>query len=276
MIIFFSITAATLVMIASMSGVLFTSRYIFGWINTRLTYLATFSAGVLSVLTFRLIEESFHESSSFFVAGFTIFCGFAALEIIHRVIPNEHHHHETTDHTHSSVDGRRVLLTDGVHNITDGFLIVSSFVADWRIGVGATVGILVHEVVQEISEFFVLRHAGYSNARALFFNFLSSSTILVGVAAAFFLTQSGNLLAVLIGISAGGFFSVVTRDLLPSAMHSAIRSGTWVQHGTLYILGCVLMMYISLIAPHAEDSDATHADERISTPSSVAHVRAAS
>jgi zinc and cadmium transporter len=254
MIVIFSLFAALSVMVASMAGVLFTSRYVSLWINARLTYLATFSAGVLSVLVFHLVEESLHGADTLLIAALPIVCGFLALEILHRLIPGDHHHHESTDHTHSDVDGRRVLLSDSVHNITDGFLIVSSFIADWRIGIGATIGILVHEVVQEVSEFFVLRHAGYSSARALVLNFLSSSTILIGVGLALFFARAEHLLSVLTGLAAGGFLSVVTRDLVPSAIRAARDGGTWMKHITAFIVGCAVMTTISLLAPHADET----------------------
>jgi zinc and cadmium transporter len=254
----FSLIAGCAVMAVSLSGIIFTSNKIGAWLKPRLTYLATFSAGVLAVLAYHLIEEALHEASSFAVVAASIVVGVVALEIIHGLVPDSHHHHGTTDHTHSAVDGRRVLISDGVHNITDGFLIVSSFLADWRIGIGATVGIMLHETVQEISEFFVLKHAGYTNREALTYNFMSSATILIGIGISLVFASSESLLSILAALAAGGFLSVVIRDLIPSAIESAQSDGRWVHHIVAIFIGAALMLSITILMPHEEHTVEAH------------------
>lgn len=255
MTILFSLIAAFAVMLVSLSGVIFTSWRLGTWMKSRLTYLATFSAGVLAVLAYHLIEEAFHEAASLPLVAASIVIGVVALEIVHGLIPNAHHHHGEPDHTHSAIDGRRVLISDTVHNITDGFLIVSAFVADWRIGVGATIGIMLHESVQEISEYFVLKHAGYSNKQALTYNFISSSSILIGIAIAFVLASSQTLLSVLAALAAGGFLSVVIRDLVPDAVQSARTHSKWIQHIVALAIGVALMFGLAAAIPHEEHGD---------------------
>ena len=253
MIALFSLFAGLAVMLVSLSGIIFTSNKIGSWMKPRLAYLATFSAGVLAVLVYHLIEEALHDASSFATVVASIVAGVVALEILHGLVPDTHHHHEATDHQHSAVDGRRLLISDGVHNVTDGFLIVSAFLADWRIGIGATLGIMLHESVQEISEFFVLKHAGYTNRQALTYNLLSSSTILIGIALALYFASSDAFLSVLAALAAGGFLSVVIRDLIPSAVQSARTSGHWVQHIVAILVGAVLMLALTIALPHEED-----------------------
>lgn len=259
MVILFSIIAGACVMLVSLSGIMFTSNRFGEWMKTRITYLATFSAGVLSVLAYHLITEAFEGATSLPIVAGCIVIGVVALELIHGLVPNTHHHHEETAHSHSHVDGRRVLLSDAIHNITDGFLIVSAFLADWRVGIGATVGIMLHELVQEISEFFVLKHAGYTNRQALTFNFISSSTIFVGIALSFVLISAEGTIAILAALAAGGFLSVVIRDLVPHAVESARTKGSWVQHGLALIVGASLMFALTLALPeHHNESEELH------------------
>ncbi len=265
----FSLIAGFAVMAVSLSGVVFTSHRLGAWLTPRLTYFATFSAGVLSVLAYHLIEESLHEASSFAVVAACIVIGIVALEIIHGLVPDSHHHHEATDHSHSEIDGRRVLISDGVHNITDGFLIVSSFLADWRIGVGATIGIMLHESVQEISEFFVLKHAGYTNRQALTYNFMSSSSIFIGIAIALLFASSQGLLSVLAALAAGGFLSVIVRDLIPNAVDSARTNGRWPQHIAALCIGAALMLTLAIAIPHEEEESHTQTREHSSLTHSI-------
>jgi len=248
-----SLSAAVAVMTVSLAGVIFASKALDNWMSSRLPYLATFSAGVLSILAYHLIEETLYESTSEALAAGSILAGVIVMEIIHHVLPEEHHHHEVpADHAHSPMDGRKVLISDAVHNVTDGFIIVPAFFVDWTIGLAATLGILLHELVQEISEFFVLKEAGYTTKKALILNFAASSTILIGVVLALVLVSFEATLALLAGFAAGGFLSVVVRDLLPHAFHSIRSGGQWLPHITAAILGAVLMFSVITLVPHEE------------------------
>ena len=179
--------------------------------------------------------------------------GIVIIELVHHLLPHQHHHHETHhDHAHTPVDGRRVLLSDAIHNITDGIILVPAFIVDWKIGVAATLGIFLHELVQEISEFFILKEAGYSNIKALKLNFAASSTILIGVAIALVFASFDTFVSILAGVAAGGFISVVVRDLLPHAIESAKAHGKWTQHALAVLVGIALMVTMTIIIPHEE------------------------
>ena len=248
-----SVVAAICVMVVSLSGVIFTSQTLGAWMRSLLTYLATFSAGVLSILAYHLIKESLHEAPTAAFAAGSILAGIIVMEIIHHLLPEEHHHHELpADHSHTPIDGRKVLVSDAVHNITDGFIIVPAFFVDLSIGVAATAGILLHELVQEVSEFFVLKEAGYTTHRALTLNFGVSSTILIGVALALMFASFEATLSLLAGFAAGGFLSVVVRDLLPHAFESIKASRSWLPHLIAAVVGASIMFGVITLAPHEE------------------------
>jgi zinc and cadmium transporter len=259
MTLFFILGAAFSVMVISLVGVIFTYKTLGGWMHRNLTYLATFSAGVLAVLAYHLIEDALHEAESLAVVVGSVIVGAVALELVHHLLPaNAHHHHGVPEesHTHDAVDGRRVLLSDAVHNITDGFILVPAFLLDWRAGVAATVGILLHEMVQEVSEFFVLKEAGYSTKRALTLNFAASSTILLGVVLALVLASFEGMLAILAGLAAGGFLAVVLRDLLPHAFASIRARGKGPVHAAAALLGIAVMVTTITVVPHPEHIEA--------------------
>lgn len=248
-----AVLAALFIMAASLGGVVFTTKALGHWMHRHLTYFATFSAGVLVVLAYHLVEEAFHEAESVALVAAAVVAGIVLLEIMHALLPHTHHHHDTHhDHVHTRVDGRRVLISDAIHNVTDGVILVPAFIADWKLGVAATLGIFLHELVQEISEFFVLKEAGYSTKRALTLNFIASSTILIGVVIALTLASFETLIAVLAALAAGGFISVVIRDLLPHAVESAKAHGSWLHHTLAALLGVALMVSVTLVVPHEE------------------------
>lgn len=261
------LVAACAVMLVSLSGVLFASQALSRWMRSNLTYLATFSGGVFLIVVYHLLEETLHESGSVALAAGAVLFGAALMEALHHLLPAEHHHHNIEHgHAHTSVDGRRVLLSDALHNVGDGVLLVAAFATGWAIGIAATIGILIHELVQEISEFFVLKEAGYSTSKALSRNFLSASTILVGVALAAFLSSADEIAVLFGGLAAGGFLAVLLRDLMPHALESIReRGGAW-KHVTALFLGVALMLSVQTYFGHEEGADEARGGEITSFP----------
>lgn len=250
-----SLAAALAVMIISLSGVLFASGFLRTWMHRNLPYLATFAGGVFLIVVYHLLEESLHEGSVALAAGAVLF-GAALIESLHHLLPSGHHHHSIEhNHEHTSIDGRRVLASDAVHNVGDGVLIVASFSAGPVTGLAATIGILVHEFVQEVSEYFVLRSAGFSMRDALTRNLMASSTILIGVVLALFLASSEEILVLFAGVAAGGFLAVILRDLIPHAAHSIRMHGGGHIHLIALALGIALMFAIQTLMPHEEHEE---------------------
>jgi len=249
----YALLAAFAVMLVSLSGVLFTRGVLHRWAIAHLPVLATFSAGVFIVVVILLADEAIHEGG--WVVGLcAIILGAVLIESIRYLFPEDHHHHGEHDHSHSPIDGRRVLMSDALHNVGDGVLIVGAFAVDVWIGIAATVGILLHEVVQEVSEYFVLRSAGYSDREALVRNFVVSSSILVGVVIAVALSAVPVVLSILSGLAAGGFIAVLARDLLPHAWRAAER-GNAPAHAAAILLGAALMIGMQFVAPHTHSED---------------------
>jgi len=249
--------AAFAIMIASLSGVIFMWASAGKWLQRNTRYLITFSAGVFIIVSYDLFNESLELSEgNILLVVIGAFVGAIVLELASWLIPTTHHHHGTEgDHTHTRTDARRVLLGDAIHNIADGILLVPSFLIDIRLGVATAAAIFLHEVVQEISEFFVLREAGYSNARALTLNFLVSATVLIGVVIGTSASNVSSLLPGLITFAAGSFLYVVFRDLLPSTMRAISRNKDAGKHLIAGVLGIVVMFGVSLTTPHSHEND---------------------
>src|SRR4030042_1115399 len=59
------------------------------------------------------------------------------------------------------------LIGDGVHNFIDGLIIASGFMAGTPLGITTTAAIVFHEIPQEIGDFGILIHGGFSRKKAL-------------------------------------------------------------------------------------------------------------
>ena len=67
-----------------------------------------------------------------------------------------------------------------MHNFLDGVLIAAAFLQSIELGVVTAVAIIAHEIPQEVGDFLILLHSGYTKARALAMNVLSSAATVVG------------------------------------------------------------------------------------------------
>lgn len=253
------IISAAAIMLASLSGIIFVWKGLGAWTERNLRYLATCSIGVFAVIIYGLFAEALEHQGILAVFLFAL-AGTAAIASITALIPNAHHHHAGTGgHEHSPIDARRMMLGDAVHNMGDGLLLVPAFAISAHAGIAAAVAIFFHELVQEISEFFVLRQAGYSNKKALGMNFLVSSTLLVGVGLSLALSSVESLADALIPFAGGGFLYVILRDLIPHSITSIRSHGKAGIHLASLLIGATAMIAVSLLAPHSyehEEGDA--------------------
>ena len=247
------LTASFLVMLVSLSGKLVTWRQAGPFIERNLHFFVSFAAGVLLVIIYNLSSEIIEHAGSITFGLPWIVAGAVLVLVAFQYLPNFHHHHDVGagDHTHSRIDANRILLSDGIHNIGDGVVIVASFAASPLLGMASTASILVHEMLQEISEFFVLRQAGLSTRTALIYNFAVSSTILIGTIGGYFLLEQFEALEVpLLGLAAGSYLIVVFHDLIHHSLGSVRERGHYGKHVVFFAAGIVLMALFVTFLPH--------------------------
>ena len=245
--------ASALVMLVSLSGKLLTWRQAGPLIERHLHFLVSFAAGVMLVIAWNLSREIIEHAGSLSRGLPWIAIGAVVILVAFRYIPQFHHHHDTDEPPHSKIDANRVLVSDGIHNIGDGVVIVVSFAASPLLGVASTLSIMVHELLQEISEFFVLREAGLSVRAALVWNLIASGTILIGAFGAYFLLERFEALEVpLLGLSVGSYLVVVFHDLIPHSIWRSERRHL-AKHALFFAAGIALMAAVVTFLPHSPD-----------------------
>ena len=112
------------------------------------------------------------------------------------------------------------LIGDGVHNFIDGMVIAGSYIIDTSLGITTTLAVVLHEIPQEIGDFGVLIKGGLSRGKALFFNFLSALTaVLGGLITLFVGTRVKNLSSFLVPFTFGGFLYLALVTLVPELHH---------------------------------------------------------
>ena len=255
--IFYICVSVIVIMLASLIGAIFAWKTLGTWLRPILSYFIALAIGIFVVIIFNLVQEIAHEGFTFTALLAFLFGGLLLEGITHLLPKDSHHHHhdecKKRNVNFSNIDARRVLIGDAVHNIHDGLTLVPAFLVSPVIGIGTTLGILLHEIVQEIAEFFILKEAGYSTKKALLWNFAVSATIIIGVALALFVASVGDYAVYLVAFSAGGFSYVLIRDLLPSVLMHTKNNGKHYHYIFMVALGFSLMIAVSQFAPHGHN-----------------------
>ena len=242
------VLASVAIMCASLVGVVFVNKKLGHWTEKNIQYLVAFSAGVFLVVAYDLIFEAFEFGSNKLITTVSIIAGFLVFYLFEKYYPETHCHHGdgACQVTKNKKGANRVLYGDAFHNFGDGILLAPVFVTDIRVGFIAAFGILAHELVQEISEFFVLKSAGYSNKEALIKNFLSSSTILVGAIGGYYLTSFEYLVGPLIGLAGGAFVYILIIDLIPESVKHSHREKKYINYLAWALLGVFVILLVNI------------------------------
>ena len=182
--------------------------------DTIVFLILSFAIGtLLAAAFFDLLPEAIAklDSSSVFT---TTLVGIMAFFILERIV---HWHHEHHDHAkHEKPVAWLVLIGDGIHNFFDGVAIAASFLTSMEVGITTTLAIIVHEIPQELSDFTLLRYAGFSTRKALAFNLLSAVTAIIGAVLFYYLaSQVRNFEPYGLAFAAGAFIYIAGTDLLP-------------------------------------------------------------
>ena len=237
------VIASLFIMSASLAGVLFTNRLAKDFLSTRLHLLISFSAGVFLVTAGALAFEVFEIITEPFLAALLIALGYLAAIVLHHSLPETHHHHD--EGCHNSLGAKKILIGDAIHNVADGFILVPAFLGGPVLGITVAVSIFVHEFLQEIAEFFVLKQAGFSTKKALLANFAVSSTILIGVALSYLALSSERLEGVFLAVSAGFFAHIVIHDLFPRKQAGTNKG--YAEALLMVAIGAILMFTINSV-----------------------------
>ena len=122
-------------------------------------------------------------------------------------------------HSHGHDGGRSglmIMIGDTFHNFIDGILIAAAFTADIKLGVVTALAIIAHEIPQEVGDFLILLHSGYSKKQALIFNLVSSVATMVGGLIAYYALQYvQSWIPVILGLAASSLLYVAVADLIP-------------------------------------------------------------
>lgn len=203
-------------------------------LNTRTTWvpvLISYAIGALLGASFlEILPEAFRQTKNIEHMAATILFGIMLFFILEKLVlwrhchgdeceahaPHDHEPDDNHQHNDHGRSGMMIMIGDTFHNFVDGVLIAAAFMADIKLGVITALAIIAHEIPQEVGDFLILLHSGYSKKQALFFNLLSSLATVLGALLAYFTLQSlQDWIPFILGIAAASMIYVAVADLIP-------------------------------------------------------------
>lgn len=175
-----------------------------------------------------LIPEALESGLPAAHVSLAVLAGIMAFFILEKFLRWKHTH-ELDNHLYSNAPhdeigagahvhpvGHLILVSDALHNAIDGVVIAVAYLVSVPTGIATTIAVILHEIPQEISDFGLLLHAGYSHRRAIALNFVSALFAVLGAAAVFaFGSTLENALPLLAAFAAGNFLYIAGTDLVP-------------------------------------------------------------
>lgn len=242
----YAILSACLVSILSFVGVFllyFKSDKLSGILNL----LICFAIGtLLGNAFFQLVPESYFHMESAAITSWFILGGFLVFFVMEQLLHIRHGNKKTI-----KPYGYLSLYADGIHNFVDGILIGVTWMFSPELGLATTLGIILHEIPQEISDFGILLRAGFNKRKALLFNFISACTAILGTAIALWIgTQIAHFSIYMLPVAAGGFIYLATGCLIPEILRDTTKKNLAVN--IIFILsGLAFIYYIGLQNGHS-------------------------
>ncbi|MBU2104128.1 ZIP family metal transporter [Patescibacteria group bacterium] len=248
--IVFALLAVGVVSLVSLIGIV-ALAWRESFLRKILFLLVSVAAGALFGDAFiHLIPEAFEEISNPALVSGLILAGILTFFALEKFLRWHHSHGESEleaeTHAHIHPVGHLVLISDGLHNFVDGVAIGAAFLVSTEVGIATTIAIMLHEIPQEIGDFALLVHAGFSRTKALLVNFASALSAFAGAGLAFWLANSFESAAPLIAaFAAGSFVYIAGSDLVPELHKTTGARRTLLQFAAiLFGLGVMALLLV--------------------------------
>lgn len=207
-------------------------------------FLVAFAAGALIAgAFFHLIPEAVAGMGNSLPVYLWIVGGIVGFGILEQYIHWHHCHLPVAQHKEPF--SYLILVADTVHNLIDGLAVGASFLIGTGVGIATTLAVVAHEIPQELGDFGILIHGGWEKSKAIWFNFFSSITFLIGALLIYFLRMDINP-SFLLAFAAGSFIYIAAVDIIPEISRECSPSQKITRY-SFFVLGILVFFIIRLL-----------------------------
>lgn len=215
------------------------------FLRSILNYLVSLSTGALLGDVFIHLLPEMAEVGFGVKEGIYFLIGIVVFFILERFILWHHSHGSHDEEIHSSV--YLSLIGDSLHNFIDGLIIAASFLVSPALGIAATIAVIFHEIPQEVGQYAILVHGGWSKTKALFYNFLSALSAVVGAGLVLiFARDLQEAPSFLLAFAGASFIYVAMSDLIPE-LHKEKSTKKSVVQFIWFLVGIGIMASLLLL-----------------------------
>jgi zinc and cadmium transporter len=191
-------------------------------------WLVSYAVGALLGVSFlAILPEALEQLPAARVLS-TLLVGILLFFLLEKLVLWRHcHTHDCEVHDNAA---SLVLIGDAFHNFVDGAVIAAAVMTSVPLGVTTTIAVAAHEIPQEVGDFAILLHAGYSRRHALWINAMSGAAGAVGAILAFATFDLlPRLLPYFLALAAASFLYVAMADLIPGLHRGRTDAGSFRQ-----------------------------------------------
>jgi len=203
-------------------------------------WLVSYAVGaLLGVSMLKILPEALDLLPSEQVFA-TLLAGILVFFVLEKLVLWRHcHTHDCEVHESSALP---VLVGDAFHNFVDGAMIATAVMTSVPLGISTAVAVAAHEIPQEVGDFAILLHSGYSRGRALLLNVLSGLSSALGALVAF---VAFDIIPAtrpyFLAFAAASFLYVAMADLIPG-LHRGRTDATSLRQIVLIAAGVATML----------------------------------
>jgi zinc and cadmium transporter len=215
------------------------------WVSALVSYAI---GALLGAVFLDILPEAIKLSPNSTTVSSTVLLGILLFFTLEKVLIWRHCHHDhcevheppqsqnRTMHDHGR-SGTMVIVGDTFHNFIDGIIIAAAFLTDIHLGVVTSLAIIAHEIPQEVGDFAVLIHSGYTRLRAFQMNLISSFATVVGGILGYLTLQTMQIWTPsLLALAAASLIYVAVADLIPG-LHKRTQLRDTIQQVILIVMG---------------------------------------
>jgi zinc and cadmium transporter len=208
-------------------------------------WLVSYAVGtLLAVALLVILPEALSQLSPRRTLG-SLLAGIILFFVLEKLVLWRHcHTHDCEAH---GAAAPMVVIGDAFHNFLDGVVIGTAVLTSIPLGISTALAVMTHEIPQELGDFAILLHAGYSRKKALVLNIASGLSAIGGaIGAIFALEWLPSLSSYVLAVSAASFLYIAMADLIPEMHRGRIDAKTFRQL-VLVVAGIGTIMGLSAI-----------------------------